>query len=97
MDTVDDRYKRARERVQELRGFWIHLTFFILVNAFLIALNLLTSPDTLWFFYPLLGWGIGLTGHAVSIFGLGGWLGKDWEERKIRELMDKEDARNTVK
>ncbi|MFY7813700.1 MAG: 2TM domain-containing protein [Chryseobacterium taeanense] len=51
---------------------------------------MITSPGYLWFFWPMLGWGIGVAAHAANTF----WIGKEWEEKKIRELMD-EDRRNT--
>jgi hypothetical protein len=63
-----------------------------MVNAFLFVVNIITSPGSLWFFWVLIGWGIGLLAHAIGVFGMGsgGWLGRDWEERKVREYMDRE-------
>lgn len=84
-------YKKATKRVKELKGFYGNLTSYCLVIPFLVALNLLTSPHHLWFYWPMLGWGIGIVAHAVSVFG----IGKEWEEKKIRELMDQE--RKTTK
>lgn len=84
------RYERARARVKELKGLYTHVVIFILVNTGLFVINLL-SGGSWWFFWPLLGWGIGLGAHAVNVLGFGGTLGRDWEERKTRELMDKED------
>lgn len=54
--------EEARERVLARRrsGFFSHLWAFIGVQLFLLALNLLTTPDYLWFLFPLLGWGLGL-------------------------------------
>ena len=43
--------------------------------------NITSSPDYLWFIWPLIGWGFGLLGHAIGVFGLGGFLGKDWKEK----------------
>jgi hypothetical protein len=88
----DAAYQRARQRVAALRGFYIHLTVYLLVNAFLFLINIVTSPGTLWFYWVLFGWGIGLLLHAIGVFGFGnnGWLGKDWEERKVREYMDRD-------
>jgi len=37
----------------------------------------------------LLGWGIGLAAHGFSVYGLGGFLGAEWEERKIQEIISK--------
>ena len=63
---------------------------YVLVNIFLLLNNLLTDPSSLWFYWPLLGWGIGLAAHAFLVFAAGGTLGKEWEERKIREIMEQE-------
>jgi hypothetical protein len=82
-------YQRAKRRVGQLRGFYVHATVYVLVNALLITINLLASRDHIWFFYPLLGWGIGLLAHGLSVFGLGDFLGSEWEERKIKEIIDK--------
>lgn len=63
-----EEYKKAyRERraVEEKKGFVIHLVVYVLVNAMLIAINLIYNPEDIWFFYPLLGWGIGLTAHYL--------------------------------
>jgi len=86
---VDDqtRYQDAKRRVEELKGFYLHLISYVLVNTFLIIINLLTSSGYLWFIWPLVGWSIGLVVHAISVYG--GWWGKSWEERKIREIMEK--------
>jgi hypothetical protein len=88
------RYERARRRVEALRGFYIHLGVYVLVNSGLVILNLVTSPDQLWFYWPLLGWGIGLAAHAFTVFGSERWFGPEWEERKIQELLDKEANRH---
>lgn len=88
---LDPGYQRARQRVLALRGFYVHLLVFIVVNAFLFALNLITSAGQWWFYWPLLGWGVGLALHAVVALGADNWWGRDWEERKIHELLDKED------
>jgi hypothetical protein len=87
---MDDqaRYEQATKRVRELKGFYGHLAVYVIVNAFLLIINLLTSPHALWFVWPLLGWGIGIAIHAAAVLGNGIW-GKQWEERKVKELMDK--------
>lgn len=81
------RYLAARRRVHELRAFYQHLMIYLLVNAVLATWNLLTDPDSLWFIYPLGGWGVGLTIHALTTFGTGSFLGADWERRKIEKIL----------
>jgi hypothetical protein len=85
-----DRYQRARRRVREIRGFYLHVAVFVAVNALLHVIDLLASPGVYWAFWPLLGWGVGLVAHGLATYRWMPVLGKEWEERKIRELMDKE-------
>jgi 2TM domain-containing protein len=85
-----ERYERARRRVRELRAFYVHLTVFVAVNILLHVINFATAPGAYWAFWPLLGWGIGLLAHALATYRWMPFAGKEWEERKIRELMDKE-------
>ena len=87
------RYQEAKKRVEEIRGFYFHLVCYILANAVLVVINLLTSPKYLWFIWPLIGWGIGIVLHAFSVFG--GLWGRSWEERKIREIMEKDKRTGT--
>jgi hypothetical protein len=90
VDTEDQRYDRARTRAKELRDFYTHATIYVLVNIGLFVINVLTGGGW-WFYWPLLGWGVGLGIHALSVFALGGGaFGRDWEERKTRELMNRD-------
>ena len=85
-----DKYLKAQKRVEDLKGFYGNLTSYIIVNTGLMILNLMTSPQHLWFIYPLLGWGIGIALHAMKVFNYMPILNRDWEERKIKELMEKD-------
>ncbi len=49
-------------------GFKIHFAVYVLVNLLLIVINLLTTPDELWFYWPLLGWGIGIIAHGAAVY-----------------------------
>ncbi|WP_235830919.1 2TM domain-containing protein [Flavobacterium ustbae] len=86
----EDKYIEAKKKVENIKGFYGNLVAFILVNAVLIFINLYTSPSYLWFFWPLLWWGLGVLIHGLKVFELLPSLGKDWEERKIKEFMEKE-------
>ena len=83
----EESYKRAKKRVGELRGFYEHLIAYVVVNIMLVIINLVTSPDTLWFYWVTVFWGIGVICHAISVYGK---LGKNWEDKKIKEIMEKE-------
>lgn len=77
----------ARRQVHELRRFYHHLLVFAAVNTGLLAINLIASPGRLWFYWPLLGWGVWLALHTFNAFAGRRWLGAEWEERKFRQLM----------
>jgi hypothetical protein len=94
--TDKERYERARQRVEILRGFYGHAIVFVFVNLGLAAYNLIVSPDDLWFVYTLAGWGIGLVAHGAYAMGSGRFLGEAWQERKIREEMDRERRRSAT-
>ena len=83
----DEKLEEARRRVVALKGFYIHLTVFIAVNLGLAALNIATGDDW-WVQWVLLGWGIGVLAHALAVFGRGSRLVANWENRKIRQLLD---------
>ncbi len=87
-------YERAHTRVRAIKGFYVHAIAFLVVNIALFALNALVG-GVWWFYWPLIGWGIGLGLHAFGVFGFGGqgpW-GREWEERKIQEMVDEERRR----
>ena len=90
MKNEEFKYQRAEKRVEALRGFYIHVGVYVLVNLLLFLINITASPESLWFFWPLLGWGIAVVLHAFSVFGSGRLLGADWEEKKIEEIMEKQ-------
>jgi carbon starvation protein CstA len=92
MDDADN-YARAKTRVRQIKGFYIHATVYVLVNAFLLITNFISSRGTIWFVWPLFGWGIGLVAHGIAVFGLRGLWGPEWEERKIKELIEKNRSR----
>lgn len=90
--------ERARKKVESIKGFYKHLGVYILVNLFLIAGKWFTlDPGESFFqfgtFATAFFWGIGVAFHALGVFGTGIFLGNDWEERKIKELMDREKNR----
>jgi hypothetical protein len=89
-EATESSYFKAQKKVEEIKSFYGHLSSYILVNIGLTIINLITSPGSLWFIYPALGWGVGLAVHGMSVFNFLPFLGKDWEDRKIRHNMEQE-------
>jgi hypothetical protein len=85
-----EKYNKAKKRVKELKGFYGHLASYVVVIPILIFINLYFSPKHIWFYWPMLGWGTGLFFHAISVFNIIPFFGKDWDDKKIKEIMEKE-------
>ncbi len=92
---TEEAYLKAKKRVKAKKGFYQHLMSYAIVNLFMMALNLITSPTVGWFVFLLLGWGVGLAFHYVDVFGIPGFdiLSKEWEEKQLeRELKQQDPA-----
>jgi hypothetical protein len=81
MNRIDDSYDRFqtdRKKKVMTRAFMLHLSLYLLLGALLVAINLTTarSSGTLWFHWPLLGWGIGVALHGLVTH----WARSDSEE-----------------
>ncbi|WP_290700550.1 2TM domain-containing protein [Lacinutrix sp.] len=86
----DDKYVRARKRVDEIKEFYYNLISYCFVIPFLIFINYQTFWQYKWFFFPMFGWGLGLAFHAYKVYVNDGVLGRDWEQRKIEKFMEEE-------
>lgn len=86
-------YERAKKHVKEIKGFYTHLIVYLVVNV-LILINDFRFADwdniNFWMFSTAFFWGIGLLFHAYGVFGKHLIFNKEWEERKIREFMEKD-------
>jgi len=82
-------YKKAEERVEAKMEFYKHLAVYVGVNVLLIIINVATSPQHLWFKWPLLGWGICLFLHGISIFVFSGRKFEGIKERMIEKEIKK--------
>ena len=92
-------YQAAQKRVKDIKGFYVHLVVYLFINAMIFFVT--TSGEgflnglTNWSNYStLFFWGIGLFAHWASVFGSGLIFGKDWEERKTREIMERNKRKN---
>ncbi len=91
---------RARKRVEHLKGFYVHLTVYIVVNLFIIAASVMAQMkhgegfNQAFFnfgtFATAIFWGVGLAFHAAKTFGHNPFFSKDWEERQIQKYMEED-------
>ncbi len=88
---LDDKlFKKAKEHVDALKGFYGNLLAYCIVIPFLAILNYNTTSFP-WIIFPVLGWGIGVLAHGMEVFGYNPIMGKKWEENRIRKYMEDDD------
>ena len=94
MENIDEiKYQEAVKRVKRIKGFYSHAAVYVVVNVILLVVNTQNSSEGFFHwknFTTAFFWGIGLTAHGFSVFVPTMILGKDWEAKKIKELMEKE-------
>ena len=82
----DEIGKLARKRAGAKLGWYIHATVYVLVNLFLFAASYHAFGSRNWSLGPLLGWGLGLALHGVSVWFLG--AGAGLRERLVQRERD---------
>ncbi|MEO8517224.1 MAG: histidine kinase [Flavobacterium sp.] len=85
----DTAYYRAKKRVEAIKGFYGSLISYCVIIPTLVFINLSFSPKFQWFWFPMAGWGMGIMIHGFGVFG----YGANWEERKIKEILDRENKK----
>ena len=94
-ENKDNKYFKAKKRVAELKKFYSSLMFYVIFIAALAGLNYYTDQwQYPWFLWAAFGWGIGLLFQATKVYGWPFFLGRGWEERKMKEFMEEEKRKN---
>jgi hypothetical protein len=84
--TDDAELRRLAIRRADMKlAFRSHLMAYVIVNAALVAINLITSPHSFWAIWPMMGWGVGLAAHASTVY----MHGEDLRDRLIQEELEK--------
>jgi len=84
----------AWRKVKSLRLLYTHLTFYAFGNVILLLIDV-STPGEVWFYKVLIGWGLLMGLHAAYTYELLPWSSRDWEQRKVRELMDEQRLRSS--
>ncbi len=90
MNPTDYQHKRALRKAKEIRNFYIAVLVYCIVIPSIIVVNYVFSPEYIWWWYSASGMLLGLLIHGIIVFGKFPFLTREWEEKKVRELMDKE-------
>jgi len=89
----EERYFKAKKRFGKIKAFYTHLLIYITIIPTIIFINLKFTPEFHWFWYSVIGAGIPLLIHGLKVFG----YNDNWEERKIQEILNKEENKQNWK
>ncbi|EGR0775346.1 helix-turn-helix domain-containing protein [Vibrio cholerae] len=84
---VTDEEQIVIDQVRAIKSFYSHLITYLVVIGFLFVLNLFTSSDYIWAWWPALGWGIGVMNHGLNAFEVFDLFGAKWEKRQIEKRL----------
>ncbi len=90
--TFDDSnsYSRAKKQVEKEKAFYGNLTSYCIIIPMLAVFNYLSTSFP-WVIFPAMGWGIGILFHGFAAFNYHPFFGREWEARKIKQIMHKKD------
>ncbi|SEB53165.1 2TM domain-containing protein [Tenacibaculum sp. MAR_2009_124] len=86
----EKKYLDAKKRIKQIKAFYVHVAVNIVSLAVIVFINLKFSPEFHWFWFAAVGIFLATFFHWLGVFGanvIG--LGKEWEEKKIKEYMEK--------
>lgn len=93
-DFNSEKLERAKEKVKRIKGFYVHLTVYLLVNIFIVGNIIYNSGWDAFFNFATyitpFFWGIGIVAHFSKAFGYDPFFGKEWEQRKIKKIIEEE-------
>ena len=82
---VTESLDEARRYVRRKRIFYTVLGVWIALSLMWFAIDMLDDSSSIWFYWPMLGTGIGVAIAGIVLLGIGGLFGADWERREIEK------------
>lgn len=80
----------AHKRAGAKLGWYVHAALYLLINAVIFAMSTYGLGSRPWSWFPVLGWGLGLALHGVSVFVLGNGSGlREQMVQKERERLQR--------
>lgn len=89
-DFEELKYEKAKKKANNIRAFYYQLSAYCIIIPVLIFINLTFVPEFHWFWFSMIGWGTGVIMHGMEAFDLNPFLGKNWEERKLKQFVEEE-------
>lgn len=93
--TVEE--EKAIRQVRDIKAFYAHLLAYVVCMPVIVVINMVTTPEHIWFVYTAIGWGLGVLSHGVAVFELFSLFSADWEKRQIEKRLGRKLERGVIK
>ena len=84
---ISEQEREALEYVRDIKGFYSHLTVYLIAVPVFIIVGFFDNTDIIWYIWPIMGWGIGLAAHGISVFEVFSLFGADWDKRQVEKRL----------
>jgi hypothetical protein len=88
-ESSNESLEEARRYVRRKRIFYTVLGIWIALCLMWFAIDMLDDSSSIWFYWPMLGTGIGVAITGIVLLGIGGLFGADWERREIDKYLSR--------
>jgi hypothetical protein len=79
--------EEARRFVRRKRILYTVVAIWLALSLMWLTIDLLDDSSSFWFYWPMLGTGIGVGITAIVLLGIGGVFGVDWERREVDKYL----------
>ena len=96
---MNDKYIKAKKRVEDLKQFYKHVAVYVIISAFFIGRRIYKDIEygdaiieaftDLSNYRLFFWWSVILILHGLNVYKFN-FFSKNWEERKVKEEMDKQ-------
>jgi hypothetical protein len=80
--------EEARQWVRRKGRFYGVLVVYVVLSVLWVTIDLVTGGD-LWFYWPMLGFGVVVAVIDLIMFGVGSLFGADWERRQVDRYVER--------
>jgi hypothetical protein len=84
---TNESLEEARRYVRRKRIFYTVVAVWLALSLMWFAIDMLDDSSSIWFYWPMLGTGIGVAIAGIVLLGIGGLFGADWERRQIDQYL----------
>jgi hypothetical protein len=86
---MDEARQEARRHVRRKRVFFMLVGIWLALSVMWFLIDMLDDSEANWFYWPMVGTGIGVAITGIVLVGVGGLFGPEWERREIDRYLQR--------